>query len=241
MLYVIGAFVSWRTTALISCSVPIITIFCVSFVPETPLWLLSKGRKRDAIKALQWLRGWVPPQAVAHEFNNIQRYSELSTKCNACQKADIKCTHPQESVGQRFRELFRKNTMKGFFIIISCFLFSTFGTGQTMRAFYIQIFEKYNMAIEPSRMVILVGIVSFIGTISSTIGIKLFGKRKMSLFSMGCTAVFLFCLSVYTWRLLPIGLTSFDKEIKYNGAPTYTPIVLFCVSSILLLFFFCYP
>lgn len=45
-------------------------------VPETPIWLLSRGRREDAVKALCWLRGWVSEDQVQEEFQEILRYSK---------------------------------------------------------------------------------------------------------------------------------------------------------------------
>lgn len=45
-------------------------------MPETPIWLLSRGRRDDAVKALCWLRGWVQPDQVQSEFEEIVRYSK---------------------------------------------------------------------------------------------------------------------------------------------------------------------
>lgn len=48
-------------------------------MPETPIWLLSRGRRDDAVKALCWLRGWVEPDQVQSEFEEIVRYSKTCT------------------------------------------------------------------------------------------------------------------------------------------------------------------
>lgn len=42
------------------------------------MWLLSRGRREDALKALCWLRGWVSSETVQSEFDEIVRYSLAS-------------------------------------------------------------------------------------------------------------------------------------------------------------------
>jgi hypothetical protein len=45
-------------------------------VPEAPIWLISKGRIKDAERALCWLRGWVEQSAVKQELTELIRYHE---------------------------------------------------------------------------------------------------------------------------------------------------------------------
>lgn len=98
-----------------------------------------------------------------------------------------------------------------------------------MRPYFIQIFEKYHMAIDSGMMMVTVGIVAFIGNVTAVVGIRIVGKRKIALASMCSTAVFSFCLAVYSWRIFPYGLTSFDKVDFGERTESYTPIVLFVV------------
>ncbi|XP_063708428.1 facilitated trehalose transporter Tret1-like [Culicoides brevitarsis] len=227
LLYIVGSKTTWRNTALFASAVPMITIVCLTFVPETPIWLLSKDRKVQALRSLQWLRGWVTPMTVKKEFHQMRRYVETSNYCRPCQRQGIKCEHPKPTLGEKIKQITRQKSLKPLFIILMCFFFSVVSIVQTMRPYFIQIFEKYHMAIDPSLMMILVGVTAFIGNITAVVGIRIIGKRKMVLASMTSTAVFSFCLAVYSWRIFPYGLSSFDK-VDFTGKPeTYTPIVLF--------------
>ncbi|XP_039278825.1 facilitated trehalose transporter Tret1 [Nilaparvata lugens] len=43
-------------------------------IPETPIWLISKGKIKEAEKSLCWLRGWVEPEAIKQELDHTVHY-----------------------------------------------------------------------------------------------------------------------------------------------------------------------
>ncbi|KAG8269701.1 hypothetical protein J6590_101807, partial [Homalodisca vitripennis] len=67
----IGALTDWRSLALISALGPVLIFILLSQVPESPAWLVYKGRVSDAERALCWLRGWVAPIHVSKELSSL--------------------------------------------------------------------------------------------------------------------------------------------------------------------------
>lgn len=82
-LFVLGSLTSWRTSAGIVAVIPMLTILMLSRVPESPIWLISQGRTKDAEAALCWLRGWVDESAVQFELEKLVKYHETATKKSA--------------------------------------------------------------------------------------------------------------------------------------------------------------
>lgn len=93
-------------------------------MPETPLWLLGKNRQADALKSLQWLRGWVSASAVQDEFEELKRFKSNAQKCYDCYKQNNTCPHPPPTINEKIRDLFRRRTLRPFILISSLYFLS---------------------------------------------------------------------------------------------------------------------
>ena len=56
LTFFISSFVTWRVLAWILLAPMGMTALGMLIVPETPLWLAQKGRLKDSLEALAWLR-----------------------------------------------------------------------------------------------------------------------------------------------------------------------------------------
>uniref|UniRef100_A0A3B5ATW2 Solute carrier family 2, facilitated glucose transporter member 8 n=1 Tax=Stegastes partitus TaxID=144197 RepID=A0A3B5ATW2_9TELE len=70
LVYLAGLFVDWRWLAICSSIPPTLLILCMCFMPETPRFLLSQGKRREAEEALRFLRG--PDAPVEWECARIE-------------------------------------------------------------------------------------------------------------------------------------------------------------------------
>ncbi|XP_069699277.1 facilitated trehalose transporter Tret1-like [Periplaneta americana] len=55
--HLLGSFLTWQYTAALSTMLPVICFVAMATVPETPCWLLARGRRRQAEDAFVWFRG----------------------------------------------------------------------------------------------------------------------------------------------------------------------------------------
>ncbi|KAG7232419.1 hypothetical protein INR49_008882 [Caranx melampygus] len=69
-VYLAGLFLDWRWLAICSSIPPTLLMVCMCFMPETPRFLLSQGKRREAEEALRFLRG--PDAPVEWECSRIE-------------------------------------------------------------------------------------------------------------------------------------------------------------------------
>lgn len=157
--------------------------------------MLSKSRKDDARRSLQWLRGWVPAKAVEREFDELQRYEEASRACPECEKHGSKCTHPAPALPEKMRDLLRKRTLKPFFIITLMFFVLQFSGMFAMRPYIMQILDIYGVPFSPSQTTAVLGLLGIFACIILLCIVRVVGKRNIYLWSIGGTFVTCFALS----------------------------------------------
>lgn len=233
MGYLLGTVFYWRTLALVCLSVPLLTIAAIFFIPETPYWLLARGRIEEARKSLQWLRGWVSAKEVEKEFAEMQRYSKFSTKCTPCQKSETDCDHPKPGLFGNLKELLRKRTIKPMAIVTMFFAVTQFCGMAGMRPYLVQIFQAYGTPVDPSWATVVVGLMKFLANIFCMMIVRFVGKRRLALYSISGTAICCLSLAIYGSKYLPVGWSSFDKHVgDVPGGGTFPMIIFFALAFI---------
>ncbi|XP_066597538.1 facilitated trehalose transporter Tret1-like isoform X2 [Prorops nasuta] len=87
LIYIFGSLMKddWRTIAIVSIGFPVISVVSVMLLlPESPRWLLTKGRLEDAKRCLLTLRGLCEETTeFQEEFAEMIKYSESQKKINS--------------------------------------------------------------------------------------------------------------------------------------------------------------
>lgn len=77
----LGAYLDWRQLAMLVSVAPMMLFLTVIYIPETPSFLVLRGRDEEAYRSLQWLRG--PNKNVELELETIKANIRVSRLSNA--------------------------------------------------------------------------------------------------------------------------------------------------------------
>lgn len=129
--FILGSFLTWRQVALASCFLPLVTIIALCFVPESPYWLLTKGRVNEARDSLSWLRGWVPFAKVEHEFNEI--FDVLSIRRKEAEEAKLLPFH------NRLQPFTKRGFIAPFLLVSATFFIGHFSGKTPLQTYATQV------------------------------------------------------------------------------------------------------
>ncbi|XP_013165963.1 PREDICTED: facilitated trehalose transporter Tret1-like [Papilio xuthus] len=242
--YLLGTVLPWRQAALVSLSVPLATMALVLLVPETPIWLLSKGRQKDALNSLCRLRGWVKPEDVKEEFEELLRYNDLNKQCIVCardgESETGSCEHMNcgfvEKIILKFKHVFFvKETIRPFTLVMAYFLFHSLSGLIPVRPNLVNFCKALGMKYDAKTFVVIVGAVLILMNIISAVIVKTIGKRKLVVGSLLATAICSLSISVYASIKIPISVFSYEAS-TFPESKDMLPVVLLmalvCVTSL---------
>ncbi|XP_068619870.1 facilitated trehalose transporter Tret1-like isoform X1 [Battus philenor] len=233
--YLLGTVLPWKQAALVSLTVPLATMALVLLVPETPIWLLSKGRQKEALLSLCRLRGWAEPEDVKKEFEELLQYNEHVTQCVICVKegnGDFEgCDHLNCGIVKRIvlkfkHTFFVKETIRPFTLVMAYFFFHSLSGLQSLRPNMINFCKALGMKYDSKTIVVVVGAVFIpMNLISATI-VKMIGKRKLVIGSLLATALSSLSIGIYARIKLPSTVFSYEPS-TFPEPNEILPVVLF--------------
>lgn len=165
-------------------------------IPETPNWLLLKDRPNEALKSLQWLRGWVKTELVQEEFTNLKNHNVVTTICTLCTDHSTPCQHSNMSkFYDQIKELKQMHILKPFILVTALNFFLEFNIINVWRSYIVQVVNAFGIPCDANFTVTIFSFVSLLSTCSFLFNVKVFGKRRMFLFSGTMAALCCIALS----------------------------------------------
>ncbi|XP_014285740.1 facilitated trehalose transporter Tret1 isoform X1 [Halyomorpha halys] len=199
LMYTMGTFLHWKTVMAISICVPVLTFIAILQIPESPVWLLLKGRDADATKSLCWLRGWTTPDKVEKELRQMQDHaiaSKLVTGEISEKNPDGILRKP--TLKEKLVDLMRPAMIQPLTLVIAYFFFTHCTGLNGARPYLVKVYTRLGVSINPFFGTVLGAISQIVGVIVCMLIVRRVGKRKLSLITMFTCSIINLCLGFYS-------------------------------------------
>ncbi|KAJ3650887.1 hypothetical protein Zmor_016963 [Zophobas morio] len=193
LAYFQGWMLHWRTVAWVCNVYAVVPFVLVMFIPESPAWLVSKGRNDQAKKSLNWFNKYQPqPQ------NKTQTFAQLQFEYLLKEHEDKEKLRMKGGMAERAKEFLKPTGYKPLLILLGLFVFQQF-SGIYITLFYsITFFQEVHSGMDPYFVSILIGGVRFFMSIVNTYMLKTFCRRTLIIYGSAAMAVCMFVSGLYT-------------------------------------------
>ncbi|CAG9861688.1 unnamed protein product [Phyllotreta striolata] len=177
--YLVGPFFSIKYFSLIMTAPALIFVVVFLMAPETPIYLLIRGKESDCKDSLRKLRRYKSDEEIELELKNMKE--NLGTERKG-------------KVVDLFKK--RENILALIFSLLA--LLIKFSSGVTVIfTFLAPFFDEAGTSLSGDMVAILIAVFKITFFIISSFAIEKFGRRKLILISSGGTVLPLFFIGIY--------------------------------------------
>ncbi|XP_065212249.1 facilitated trehalose transporter Tret1-2 homolog isoform X2 [Planococcus citri] len=165
--YIVGAYVSYENLIVVSAAMPLLCIFTILWIPESPYHLHNKGKEAEALQALQYFRGYADVSTLQREIADM----EASARNMEVNKGS-------------FTALFtNKGNLKCLYYSATLIFFQQMSGINIITFYSATIFEESGSSFDANWCAIIVAIVMTFTSILTLIGAKIFRIKYLYAFS----------------------------------------------------------
>ncbi|KAJ8707480.1 hypothetical protein PYW08_010732 [Mythimna loreyi] len=200
-----GAHLTWKITAAVCAMFPLIAMAIISLSPESPSWLVSKGKIAEARKAFKWVRGEGAEQQEELEAMINAQKMEKAEKRPEYAETHV-CNNVFKKVLEGIREVVKIFKKKEFYrpaiIAISMLIVFEFGGAHMVAAYGNTILQVVLDKKDAKDVAWQFTVIDLLRTVCAFIAIFLlkYCKRRAILFSSGVmTILSMTAISVFVY------------------------------------------
>ncbi|XP_069691033.1 facilitated trehalose transporter Tret1-like isoform X3 [Periplaneta americana] len=236
--YCIGPYMSVRDMSIVAITLPILFMLTYIWLPESPMYLLGKGRSEEALKSYLWFRG-----------GDAQLADEEMKKLSMVVQNNVKVS---------LRDLLAvRGTRKALLIAVVFCIVMVLSGMNVIFSYCTRLFETSGSSLSPEISSIIVASLNLLGSITAGICADLIGRRFILIstqilqaVSLGGMGIFLFlgesgidvsavniipviCLSVYCFCIVAglgtVGYVVFSETFRPEARGVAMSVIGLCV------------
>ncbi|XP_033349467.1 facilitated trehalose transporter Tret1-like isoform X2 [Bombus vosnesenskii] len=165
MIYSLGAFTTWENAAAISIAPAILSLALTRMIPETPSWLVARGRNEEAKESLLWLRG--------SGLTTDKEYEEL---CDANAKRE-------EGKESLLKALHMPSVWKPFLVLCAFFALQQMSGIYIILFYTVSILEDIGIDLNEYSASVGIGVIRLFASIAGAGLANSFGRKALAFVS----------------------------------------------------------
>ncbi|XP_049827966.1 facilitated trehalose transporter Tret1-like [Schistocerca gregaria] len=185
----VAPYVSFFTLCEVLMIFPVVFVAAFWWMPESPYFLVVKGRTQEAERALMRLRGKDSAKDVSGEVESIQRVIQEESK-------------NRRGAADGLREL-RSSAVarKAFAVVATLTTLNIFCGSPAMGAYATQIFLWSGSSLDPDVSTIIVNSIQTISSLSSSLLVDCTGRRPLLMLSYTGSSIFMIAEGIYFYLM----------------------------------------
>lgn len=194
--YTKGAFMNWRLVAWINIAYTIIPVLLIQFlVPESPVWLVSKGRIEDAGRSLKFLYKKYPqPDHTDQSLSEMHLNALIKERESKIREAE----KSMEANQSKFRGFLKPTGYKPMVILFWFFLIQQFSGIYITLFFAVTFMQDVGTEVNAYMASIFVGLTRFMMSLLNAWLLKKFSRRPLVMVSTTGMAACMFVSGLFT-------------------------------------------
>lgn len=217
-VYVVGAYAPYIWLCIACALIPAVSFLTFIWMPESPIYLASKGKKIETEKSLRWLRGarYVTNYDLKPELERIQKFVSESKRESPSQGASSRdipahIVFLMKEIPKRLFTSPPSPTKRAVNIVCWLMIFRQVNGINAVIFYTVDIFQETGGILSPFLATIIVGIVQVVATYISSLLVERTGRRVLLLFSNVTMAVCHLLLAVHFYfKQMGDDLRTFD-------------------------------
>ncbi|CRL02362.1 CLUMA_CG015156, isoform A [Clunio marinus] len=216
MIYVLGYFFpsDWRIVSGIAAIFCVFTMILIYFIPESPTWLIARGRNNEARKALAYIRAIKSNEIFSNESLNEElehMHDQIISRNSHLQSDSL------------WRTLRKPEIFKPLVIINSFFAFQQFSGTFVIIVYATQFAEEAGAGIDKFLCTVLIGLSRVLATIILAYFIlDKYGRKPPTIFSGIGMTLSMIILSLYS---------SFEGKLPFSNWVTTAFLLVYIITS----------
>ncbi|KAJ8956297.1 hypothetical protein NQ318_015033 [Aromia moschata] len=210
--HLLGTFLHWKTTALACSALPVVSLFLMLFVPESPSWLAKKGKIKKAENAFRWCRG-----------ASDSAKKELTIML---QRQNLQSQEKEKNLGEKLRELAEPEFLKPLGII-AVYIVANQWSGVNAITFYTVSIMKQTIGdgVNEYLAMLVVDVIRVLMSILACVLLRRLGRRPLAIVSGVGTTLALFTLSAFTYLVTVYPKVADESYIPLTALVAYISFI----------------